>query len=164
MKPKRRKKKPYPAPTSERPRGRPLEYDPAYCAQAGRLVRLGLTDAEIAQFFEVAPVTIWRWKDTFPDFCSAIARSKDEVDDLVEQSLYKRAVGFSQDAVKVFMPAGAPEPVYAPYVEHIPPEVNAARLWLTNRRPGTWRDKIVHSNDPDAPIVPVLNVIVESKA
>jgi hypothetical protein len=29
-------------------------------------------------------------------------------------------VGYSYDAVKIFMPAGAKKPIYAPYVEHAP--------------------------------------------
>jgi len=29
------------------------------------------------------------------------------------------AVGYSFDSVKVFMPAGAKKPIYAPYVEHV---------------------------------------------
>jgi hypothetical protein len=53
----------------------------------------------------------------------------------VERSLYQRAVGYSHDAVKVFMPAGAKKPVYAPYVEHVPRDVTACLFWLKNRRP-----------------------------
>jgi hypothetical protein len=36
--------------------------------------------------------------------------------------VYNRAVGYSYDAVKIFMPAAAKKPVYAPYVEHVPPD------------------------------------------
>jgi hypothetical protein len=42
--------------------------------------------------------------------------------------------------VKIFMPAGAKAPVYAPYVEHVPPDVTAAIFWLKNRDPAHWRD------------------------
>ena len=57
-----------------------------------------------------------------------------------ERSLYERANGYSYDAVKIFMPSGAKKPVYAPYVEHMPPEMTAAIFWLKNRRPDLWRD------------------------
>lgn len=143
--------------------GRPTNYQVTYAKQAEKLVKLGMTDAEIAQFFEVAPVTLWRWKNDHPKFCSSMARHKDEADEVVVQSLFKRAVGYSYDAVKIFMPGGADAPVYAPYVEHVPPDTNAARLWLTNRRAKDWKDRIMHSNDPDSPIVPVLNVTVKSE-
>jgi hypothetical protein len=39
----------------------------------------------------------------------------------VERSLYQKAVGYSYNAVKIFMPTGTEKPVYAPYVEHVPP-------------------------------------------
>jgi len=48
-----------------------------------------------------------------------------KLDSRVERSLYERANGYSYDAVKIFMPAGAQKPVYAPYVEHVPPDVGA---------------------------------------
>lgn len=123
------------------PAGRPTEYTQEYVIQAEKLCRLGMTDPEIAQFFEVDPVTIWRWKNAHPEFCKALERGKKSADDLVERSLWRRATGYSHNAVKIFMPAGATEPVYAEYVEHLPPETGAAKLWLTNRRPDIWRDR-----------------------
>jgi hypothetical protein len=56
----------------------------------------------------------------------------------VERSLYERANGYSYDAVKIFMPAGAKKPVYAPCVEHMPPDVTACIFWMKNRMPGRW--------------------------
>jgi hypothetical protein len=44
----------------------------------------------------------------------------------MERSLYQRGLGYSYDAVKIFMPAGSKKPVYAPYVEHVPPDTTAA--------------------------------------
>lgn len=129
------------APEDILPSGRPTDYKAEYAAQAERLVRLGLTDSEIAEFLQVDPVTIYRWKDKYPKFCKALKRGKKEADDLVEASLYKRATGFSRKAVKIFMPAGAEAPVYAEYVEHFPPDPGAAKMWLTNRKPDEWRER-----------------------
>ena len=44
-------------------------------------------------------------------------------------------------AVKIFMPAGADAPVYAPYVDEYPPDTNAALRWPQNRQPEKWRDR-----------------------
>jgi hypothetical protein len=38
------------------------------------------------------------------------------------------------------MPANRSKPVYAPYVEHVPPDVIACIFWLKNRDPQHWRD------------------------
>jgi hypothetical protein len=42
--------------------------------------------------------------------------------------------------VKIFMPAGAKKPIYAPYIEHVPPDVTGCIFWLKNRDPAHWRD------------------------
>ena len=80
-------------------------------------------------------------------FRAALKVGKEAADQRVERSLYQRAVGYSYDAVKIFMPAGAKKPVYAPYVEHVPPDTTAAIFWLKNRDPAHWRDawQIEHS-------------------
>jgi hypothetical protein len=67
-------------------------------------------------------------------------------DDRVVRSLYQRSVGYTYEAVKIFMPAGAKQPVYAPYREHVPPDTAAASLWLGNRRKDEWRDKQSHEH------------------
>jgi hypothetical protein len=38
------------------------------------------------------------------------------------------------------MPAGSKQPVVVHYVEHLPPDVGAAFIWLKNRDPEHWRD------------------------
>jgi hypothetical protein len=38
------------------------------------------------------------------------------------------------------MPACAKKSIYAPYVEHVPPDTTAAIFWLKNRDPAHWRD------------------------
>jgi hypothetical protein len=63
-----------------------------------------------------------------------------KADSRVERSLYERANGYNYETVKIFMPAGAKKPVYAPHVEHIPPDTTAAIFWLKNRDPAHWRD------------------------
>jgi hypothetical protein len=60
----------------------------------------------------------------------------------VERSLYERANGYNYDAVKVFMPAGAKQPVIVHYTEHCPPDVGAAFIWLKNRDPQHWRESL----------------------
>jgi hypothetical protein len=126
------------------PGGRPSSFRPEYVKQAEKLCKLGATDLDLAGFFEVDVSTIWRWATKYPEFRSALKSGKEVADDRVERSLYQRAVGYSHDAVRVFMPAGARSPVYAPYVEHVPPDTTAAIFWLKNRRREEWRDVSRH--------------------
>lgn len=120
---------------------RPSKYDPKFPEQARKLCLLGATDLEIADFFGVSVASLYRWKNEHPAFCEALKEAKAEADKRVEESLYHRALGYSHDAVKIFMPAGATEPVHAPYREHYPPDTTAAIFWLKNRQPDRWRDK-----------------------
>lgn len=126
-------------------RGRPTEYREAYAEGARKLARLGATDEEIADFYEVDVRTIYRWKNAHADFCQALKAGKDQADDRVERALYQKAVGYEQDAVKIFMPAGAEAPVYAAYKERFAPDTTAAIFWLKNRRPVEWREKVEHA-------------------
>ena len=121
--------------------GRPSKYDPAFAGQAEKLCKLGATDAEIADFFEVTVRTIGHWKTQHEEFFQALKRGKGAADDRVEQSLYHKALGYSYDAVKIFLPAGEKKPVCVPYREHVPPSDTAIIFWLKNRRREEWRDK-----------------------
>lgn len=121
--------------------GRPSSYDEDYARQAEKLAQLGATDQEIADFFEVDVRTIYRWKHDHEEFCQAVKVGKDVADERVERSLYQKAIGYEQDEVKIFMPAGAAEPVYAPFRAKIAADTTAAIFWLKNRRKDDWRDK-----------------------
>lgn len=133
------------------PAGRPTDYKADYARQAAKLADLGATDQELADFFEVHVATIYRWKHDHDEFCEALKVGKEVADSRVERSLYQRAIGYEQEEVKIFMPSGADEPVYAPFRAKIAPDTTAAIFWLKNRRSQDWRDKTeqVHSFSED---------------
>lgn len=126
---------------------RPTSFRPEFVEQSKKLAKMGATDMELSGFFEVSVSTINLWKIVHPEFSESLKMGKDEADARVERSLYQRAMGYEQDAVKIFMPAGAAAPVYAPYIERIPPDTTACIFWLKNRRREEWRDKPAGSED-----------------
>jgi len=134
------------------PAGRPTDYCDDYARQVVKLSELGATDQEIADFFDVHVSTIHRWKHVHPEFCDALKIGKEVADNRVERSLYQRAIGYEQDEVKIFMPAQAVEPVYAPFRAKIAPDVTAAIFWLKNRRSQEWRDARLLGSDPENPL------------
>ena len=144
------------------PGGRPSKYDPVFVEQVYKLALLGLTDAEMASFFEVDPKTLYNWDAEHPEFLHSRARGKLSADSEVAAKLHERAVGYSHESVKIFMPANAAAPVYAPFVEHYPPDVNAATLWLSNRQGGKWKLKssTEHTGADGAPLLPALTVTI----
>lgn len=120
---------------------RPSKFKPEFVEQAQKLCALGATDEDLADFFGVNRATIWRWAQSNEEFCSTIKAGKAIADSRVEMSLYHKAIGYTFDSVKVFMPANAPAPVYAPIREHVAPDTTAMIFWLKNRKPQEWRDK-----------------------
>ncbi len=130
-----------PAPRGGTPAGEPRKYDDREFPRAARfLCKLGATNADLADFFGVTIQSIINWQSFFPRFNAALRVGKGEFDAQIERSLAMRAVGYTYDAVKIFLPAGAAAPVVVPYREHVPPDVAACSLWLRNRKQGEWRD------------------------
>jgi hypothetical protein len=121
------------------PRGRPAEYKPEFAKQAAKLCKLGATDFELAEFFEVDTRTIYRWKNTFPAFCQAVVAGKKKADDRVERALFNRAVGYTYESEKLFCYEGVV--TRAQTIDHVAPDPGAAMNWLKNRRPDKWREK-----------------------
>ena len=122
-----------------RGRGRPTKYKPEYAKQAAKACEAGFTDRDIAELLGVCEATLNTWKHEHPEFLESVKVGKAAADDRVEQSLYRKATGYSFDAVKIFQNAG--EIIRADYVEHVPPSDTAAIFWLKNRRKEEWRDK-----------------------
>lgn len=123
--------------------GRPTKFRKEFVKQVERLTKLGATDVEIADFFGVNVLTIYRWKHDYPSFCKAMGRGKELADQMVEDRLFARAVGFAQPATKIMQHDGVPITVY--YTERFPPDVSAGIFWLKNRRSGAWRDRVEHT-------------------
>lgn len=120
--------------------GRPSKFKPEFVDQAKKLAELGATDREVGDFFGVDERTINRWKADHAEFCQSLKVGKHLADDRVEQALYRRALGYSHDAVKIAVNAQG-EVTQVPFVEHFPPDTTAAIFWLKNRRKDDWRDK-----------------------
>jgi len=119
--------------------GRPSKYRPEFVEQAEKLCRLGATDWEVADFFEVNIATLYRWKNEHEEFCDALKSGKVASDERVERSLYSRALGYEHDEVDIRVIDGVI--VKTPIRKFYPPDTTAAIFWLKNRRPEKWRDK-----------------------
>ena len=145
------------------PAGRPTEYAPEYVTKVLEMAERGATDFEIADSLGVSVRTLYRWKAQHEDFRQSLKIAKDVADERVERSLYQRAVGYEQDAIKIFMPAGAASPVIAEYVEKVAPDTTAMIFWLKNRRSQEWRDREIkeHVGPDGGPIQFVTKSILE---
>ena len=135
------------------PQGGVPIYKYEFVEQARKLCLLGATRQELADFFEVSTVTIDNWRLKHKAFQDAVNVGKEHSDERVVHSLYHRAVGYCYDAVKVIPGRDGEEPVYAEYRAHVPPDVRAISMWLTNRKSKEWKDKVEDVNDNTTTIV-----------
>ena len=121
------------------PVGRPSKYDPDLNDKVIKFCEMGATNMDLAEFFGVSVATITNWKRENPEFLAAINEGKRLADERVEQSLYKRATGYSHPEEKIFCSDGSI--VRATTTKHYPPDSTAMIYWLKNRKPKEWRDK-----------------------
>lgn len=117
--------------------GRPCGYAPSMDEQVYKLSLLGMTDEQMARFFDVSRNTFHRWKTENSGFRDAIQRGKEIADAEVAHALFKRATGMrivSEKAMKG--PDGSI--IITQTVTELPPDSRAASHWLANRRRTAW--------------------------
>lgn len=120
--------------------GRPTLYKKEYAKQAYKLCLLGLTDEELAKFFEVNVSTINEWKHKHAEFSESLKKGKAIADGNVAYALYQRAIGYEHADVHVAVINE--KVVLTPLIKYYPPDPTAIKFWLNNRQPEKWRLKV----------------------
>ncbi|OQK17250.1 hypothetical protein AU255_04990 [Methyloprofundus sedimenti] len=123
--------------------GRPaIKFKPEYSEQAKKLALLGLVDKEIAPVFGISLRTLNKWKIKYPEFMQSIKDGKLQADSEVALSLYKSAIGGHTISEEKVIPDGDGGTTIIEIKRQIPPDYRAQSLWLRNRQPAKWRDKV----------------------
>lgn len=120
---------------------RPTSYLPEYAEQVEGICKLGATEAQMAEIFGVSVRTLAAWKRKHPEFLAGVKAGKDTADQQVAASLFRLAIGFEHQAVKIFGDPKTGSELIVDYTERYAPNVTACIFWLKNRRPDEWRDK-----------------------
>lgn len=142
-------------------RGRPTLFREEYVKRAFEFCLLGATDAKLAKIFEVDEATINAWKVRYPHFHESIRAGREDADANIAQSLYHRAKGYDYDDVHVSSYQG--DVTITPIKRHMPAEVNAARLWLLNRQPKRWRDRVAVEHSGSVSLAALIGQVAEDK-
>lgn len=116
---------------------RPTKYKAEYAKQAAVACKLGATDQDLSELFDVSRSTINLWKIQFKGFSDALKPAKEIADSRVERALYQRAVGYSHEEDDIRVIEG--KVVVTPTVKHYPPDTTACIFWLKNRMPEQYR-------------------------
>lgn len=133
--------------------GRPSKFNETLSEKIIALAAEGKTNKEIADFVGISEKTLSNWKRDNQEFLLSLKEAKDAADDLVEASLFHRAVGYSHPAVMALRNSDGSETL-VDIEKHYPPDTTAAIFWLKNRRPESWRDvqNLEHSGRDGLPI------------
>ena len=119
--------------------GRPSKYDPdRHPIWAEGLAKLGKIEDDIAAAMGIHVSTLRDWKKKFPEFSVALKIGKSEADTAVENSLFKRAMGYTYEELKIVNDGERVEKT----VKQVAPDTTAQIFWLKNRKPDEWRDKV----------------------
>lgn len=104
---------------------------------------------EIAFFVGVSPRVLYNWSGKYKDFKEALIHSRAIADEMVEASLFHRAIGYTHKETKVFFDSKSMQTVEHEVDKHYPPDTAAAQFWLKNRDPEKWKDKteVEHSGN-----------------
>lgn len=146
--------------TEEQPsrgKGRPTLYDPEQSPLLARYhMRGGATREELAAHLGVSLTTLYEWQSRYPDFAEAIKTTAKEANLAVEDSLYKRAMGYEYEEVETVI-TGEGERLRKQVkktVKRVAPDVTAQIFWLKNRERDRWRDKhdLEHTGKDGGPI------------
>ena len=138
----------------------PSSYQAEYAEQARKLcLLLGADDEELARFFEVPPATLEEWLGSVPEFAAAVRLGRTLADADVADRLWRRAIGYSHDAVRIFSHQG--KALEVAYTEHYPPDTAACLFWLKSRQPDRWREKAEHDQQAVAEMLEALDAAGE---
>jgi hypothetical protein len=111
------------------------KYKPEYDKQAFKLCLLGYTDKELADYFEIQESTLNLWKHAHPSFMESLRAGKEDADEKVVESLYKRACGYRY--TETVKETGVPVKVTS---KEMPPDATSMIFWLKNRQRKKWTD------------------------
>ena len=140
---------------AERKIGRPSAYKDEFAEQGRKLASVGLNDTEIMEFFEISPPTFYGWLKKHPEFLNEIRRGRTIAGAHVAHALYRRAIGYSYESVRIFVRKNG-QVVRVHTVKHLPPDTRACIFWLTNRAPEHWGNKVEPQGPSGQPIAPLI--------
>lgn len=132
--------------------------------------REGYTNKMLAERMGITSNTFYDWCRKSKELKEAIKQGKEVADYMVENALFKAALGFEYTETKTHI-TGKPDKhgernvKVEKTVKYFPPNVTAIAIWLNNRKPDQWkrnRDNLFEMNDNDSNIT--VNIIKNSDA
>lgn len=119
-------------------RGRPTKLNPEIIKKTKELTAKGKNQVKLREVLGVSESTIFNWKRFSPEFMIALREGQQEANEIVEASLFQKAIGYTHPEEKFFCFEGVP--VKVDTVKHYAPDTEASKFWLKNRNPERWKE------------------------
>lgn len=107
----------------------------------------GLIGKQIAHNIGINHTTLYDWMNKFPELAEVIRRGRKVMDEQVENSLLKRAMGYQYEEDVMEPDENGGLVVVKRTIKMEAPNTAAQIFWLKNRRPHEWRDKVDINNE-----------------
>lgn len=132
--------------------------------------RDGLTHEEIAHNIGINVATLYEWCNKYNEIAEALKKGKEVADVLVENALFKRALGYEYEEVTTEIRKVPYQKKDGTWGERdqkhvkkttkmVLPDTTAQIFWLKNRKPTVWRDRqdqVIHSIEDLTPLAELL--------
>lgn len=149
---------------SKRKGGRPSAYEEFIKPNLNKIeewAASGLTYEDIAKNIGIGISTFYKHKANADnvEFLEVLKRSKAAADEIVENALYKRAIGGTVDETVDELDENGNLVRRRVAKKQIPGDTTAQIFWLKNRKPDAWRDK----HEFDASVLGGIEIILNVK-
>lgn len=142
--------------------GRPPVYSEKLLPIVQGMVSDGATEFEIAKRLGVSYNTLRWWRAEHVEFSNAMKLGREAMVARVKSSLYHRAVGYNYNAEKIVTGGGVVQRV--PIVEHIPPDVTAAKAILqAYDSEDVWREKKEVKAENTFSLATLVNISIKQR-
>jgi hypothetical protein len=102
-----------------------------------QLAAQGLNNQDIATALCIGNRTFYEWKERYPQFAHSLAKYRGVADIMVENSLYKSAVGYDFIEEQV-----TPKGRVVALTKHAMPNASSIKLYLINRMSHRYKNKV----------------------
>lgn len=129
------------------------------------IYRAGGIDTDVAAEIGISVRQYYRWLRDYPE----LRQAKEEcavVDYMVEDGLLKRALGYEYKEIAIEKEGLGDQAVVTKTkvtTKQVAPDVGAQRLWLINRQPKRWRDKVEMEHGVGKDLLAVLQKAWEKR-
>jgi len=122
----------------EKLKKRRVKFAPYHVALIRKMIGKGYTDGSVARHIGISASLFWRWKKERPAVTKAYEEGKKAANELVENALFRRAVGYKVKEKKVETNSAGHTKVTM-QEKQMSPSVGAGIFWLCNRLPDRWK-------------------------